>query len=446
MVSVTGYSLSFILLCLAGSIQMRWVPSGFVQTAEAGSCKIPTQSEHQKLTLADTSAGSKMSAFAHPALKKHDLLPAFATTRVAKKQSTPRPAPDGLKADFVAASTYRQTQPSQPARRAAISKRAHHTPPVIEAPERTVVARREGPKPRTVSKNRLFEPLRREHHSPPNRKAAAPATNTAQNRELPTQIKRRSRAEPAAVKPDQTAPSAKLSTASVPLPLEKPGHSAQLPAKIGTITLPIKVIEPASEQAVKTPPRSAATAGFAFGNATTRASSKSLRTATTAEKPPVFREKPVQTARRPANENHCLSLALYYEARNESTEARIGLEKVIISRVKSRQYPNTVCGVVYQNAHLRGQCAFSFACDGLHERPQNPIAWKKAQSLSSKILCGKNCSIKSIKTHHVQNDQDSAVRTATRSIGKRRQVTDRGMRTMGRDGVNGFSLGPTPLF
>ncbi len=425
---------------------MRWVPSGFVQTAEAGSCKIPTQSEHQKLTLADTSAGSKMSAFVHPALKKHDLLPAFATTRVAKKQSTPRPVPDGLKADFVAASTYRQTQPSQPVRRAAISKRPHHTPPVIKAPERTVVARREGPKPRTVSKNRLFEPLRREHHTPPSRKAAPPATNTAQNRELPTQIKRRSRVESAAVKPDQTAPAAKLSTVSVPLPLEKPGHSAQLPAKIGTITLPIKIIEPASEQAVKAQPRSSATAGFAFGRAATRASSNPLQSATTAEKPPVFRKKPVKTAHHPVNESHCLSLALYYEARNESTEARIGLAKVIISRVKSQQYPNTVCGVVYQNAHLRGQCAFSFACDGLHERPQDSIAWKKAQLLSTKTLCGKNCSENLRKTHLVQNVKFPAARTAVRGSRKRRQITDHGMKNMGRDGVNEFALGPAPLF
>lgn len=444
-VSVTGYSLSFILLCLAGSIQMRWVPSGFVQTAEAGSCTIPTRSDHQKLTFTDTSAGSKLSVFAHPALKKHDLLPAFATTRVAKQQSTPRPAPDGLKADHVAASTYRQIKTPVPARRAEIAKLPHHTPPVFETREHTVVARRESQKPRIVSNSRFSTPLAREHHTPPRLKAAASGTNTAQKQGKPASTERSSSATPVAA-PRQTTAAAALNTASVPLPLEKPGSPAQSPAKIGTITLPIKIIEPASEQAVKVQPRSSATAGFAFGRAATRASSKPLQNATSAEKPPVFRKKPVKTARRPVSESHCLSLALYYEARNESTEARIGLAKVIISRVKSRQYPNTVCGVVYQNAHLRGQCAFSFACDGLHERPQNLVAWKKAQLLSQRTLCGKRCSRQKLETPLVQNVKFPIARTAVRGSGKRRQITDHGMRNMGRDGVNEFDLRPAPLF
>ena len=167
MVSVTGYSLSFILLCLAGSIQMRWVPSGFIQTAEAGSCTKPTHSNHQKLTLTDSSPGAKMSVFVHPALRKHDLLPTFATTRVAKLQSTPRPAPDGRKADYVAASTFRQTKAPQPARRAVISNRAHHTPPVLKEPPHAVVARNETQKPSIVSKNKRTQTLEREHHTPP---------------------------------------------------------------------------------------------------------------------------------------------------------------------------------------------------------------------------------------------------------------------------------------
>ena len=60
----------------------------------------------------------------------------------------------------------------------------------------------------------------------------------------------------------------------------------------------------------------------------------------------------------------CLAQAIYHEARGEPEEGQWAVATVILNRVKSSRYPDTVCGVVYQNARHRNRCQFSFACDG----------------------------------------------------------------------------------
>lgn len=63
-------------------------------------------------------------------------------------------------------------------------------------------------------------------------------------------------------------------------------------------------------------------------------------------------------------ERGCLAQAVYHEARGEPESGQWAVAEVILNRVSSSRYPNTICGVVYQNAHLRNRCQFSFACDG----------------------------------------------------------------------------------
>ncbi|MCP5081168.1 MAG: hypothetical protein GY948_05675 [Alphaproteobacteria bacterium] len=89
---------------------------------------------------------------------------------------------------------------------------------------------------------------------------------------------------------------------------------------------------------------------------------------------------------------HCLALAIYYEARGESEDGQIAVSQVILNRVDSKRYPNTICGVVYQNAHWRNRCQFSFACDGKPERPRNAKNWASSKTLARQMLCGPECS------------------------------------------------------
>lgn len=106
------------------------------------------------------------------------------------------------------------------------------------------------------------------------------------------------------------------------------------------------------------------------------------------------RPRPRRTGqpRRLTKQARCLALAIYYEARGESEDGQIAVSQVILNRVDSKRYPNTICGVVFQNAHWRNRCQFSFACDGKPERPQELENWNSAKELAQQMLCGPECS------------------------------------------------------
>jgi spore germination cell wall hydrolase CwlJ-like protein len=59
----------------------------------------------------------------------------------------------------------------------------------------------------------------------------------------------------------------------------------------------------------------------------------------------------------------CLREAIYHEARGEDIVGQFAVAEVVLNRVDSRSYPDTVCGVVNQNRHRRNACQFSYACD-----------------------------------------------------------------------------------
>ena len=91
--------------------------------------------------------------------------------------------------------------------------------------------------------------------------------------------------------------------------------------------------------------------------------------------------------------SYCLAKAIYYEARGEPLAGRLAVGRVILNRVKSRFYPNSVCEVVYQNANWRNRCQFSFACDGKADHPGHLTAWGDAVDVAEQLLCrtGQNC-------------------------------------------------------
>jgi spore germination cell wall hydrolase CwlJ-like protein len=84
----------------------------------------------------------------------------------------------------------------------------------------------------------------------------------------------------------------------------------------------------------------------------------------------------------------CLADAIYFEARGESIRGQMAVAQVVINRVFSGYYPHNICGVVYQNAHRRLRCQFTFACDGLPERVNEPVAWERAKHIARDALDG----------------------------------------------------------
>ncbi len=84
----------------------------------------------------------------------------------------------------------------------------------------------------------------------------------------------------------------------------------------------------------------------------------------------------------------CLSTAIYFEARGEPYRGQVAVAQVILNRVKHKLYPNSICGVVYQNQQKRNACQFSFACDGIRDRVTEKKAWAEAEEISRKVTNG----------------------------------------------------------
>lgn len=90
-----------------------------------------------------------------------------------------------------------------------------------------------------------------------------------------------------------------------------------------------------------------------------------------------------------AREFRCMATAIYHEARGESIEGQIAVGQVIMTRVRSDYYPNTICGVVFQGQWNRNACQFSFACDGRTDAPKNGKLWDVAIDVAKKVISGK---------------------------------------------------------
>ena len=92
-----------------------------------------------------------------------------------------------------------------------------------------------------------------------------------------------------------------------------------------------------------------------------------------------------------AAQTRCLSLAIYHEARGEPAQGQNAVGRVILNRAASRFYPDTICGVVFQNAAWLNRCQFSFACDGKTDQAGNMPAWQAAVAMAERLLCRDAC-------------------------------------------------------
>ena len=87
-------------------------------------------------------------------------------------------------------------------------------------------------------------------------------------------------------------------------------------------------------------------------------------------------------------EERCLADAMYYEARGEGVEGEKAIAEVVFHRMKTRGYPHSVCGVVFERGAAGRGCQFSFTCDGQMDAPRRLAAWAQAKRLAARILGG----------------------------------------------------------
>lgn len=88
----------------------------------------------------------------------------------------------------------------------------------------------------------------------------------------------------------------------------------------------------------------------------------------------------------------CLARNIYFEARGEPEEGQQAVALVTINRVKNENYPDTICGVVYQaeldrrGNPIRNRCQFSWYCDGRPDVIRDRTAYEEATRIARDAL------------------------------------------------------------
>lgn len=112
----------------------------------------------------------------------------------------------------------------------------------------------------------------------------------------------------------------------------------------------------------------------------------------------------------------CLATAIYFESRGEPLQGQIGVAEVILNRVDSRQYPNSVCAVTNQGVGSGRACQFSYACDGRSDAMNSAAPRARAQKLATLMLDGMERSVTDGATHfHATHVRPSWSRAFTRT-------------------------------
>lgn len=76
----------------------------------------------------------------------------------------------------------------------------------------------------------------------------------------------------------------------------------------------------------------------------------------------------------------CLALALYHEARGEPHYGQLMVARVIVNRVQSKNFPDSICDVVMQPRQ------FSFVRDGKFPNPKDESSWHSSKVLAAEIV------------------------------------------------------------
>lgn len=94
---------------------------------------------------------------------------------------------------------------------------------------------------------------------------------------------------------------------------------------------------------------------------------------------------------RAKTEIECLAMNVYHEARSESLAGQYAVADVVLNRVESRLYPDSICGVVFQaktweGVPIRDKCQFSWYCDGKSDHPTEVDSWLRSITVAVNIL------------------------------------------------------------
>jgi spore germination cell wall hydrolase CwlJ-like protein len=89
----------------------------------------------------------------------------------------------------------------------------------------------------------------------------------------------------------------------------------------------------------------------------------------------------------PKSERRCLAEAVYFEGRNETFEGQIAIAQVVLNRVRSGKWPDTICAVIRQG---RGDnCQFPAVCKAGERPADSDTSWQRAAWIADDAAAGR---------------------------------------------------------
>ena len=93
----------------------------------------------------------------------------------------------------------------------------------------------------------------------------------------------------------------------------------------------------------------------------------------------------------------CMAQNIYMESRNESTAGLVAVGNVTMNRVRSPDFPNSICEVVFEGPHYeskvsgrhfpnKNRCQFSWYCDGERDIIKSKKRFWEIYALSERII------------------------------------------------------------
>jgi spore germination cell wall hydrolase CwlJ-like protein len=94
----------------------------------------------------------------------------------------------------------------------------------------------------------------------------------------------------------------------------------------------------------------------------------------------------------------CLAQNIYFESGNQPMVGKIAVSHVVLNRVESNLYPNTICEVIRQGETYinwkgievpkKDRCQFSWYCDGLSDEPVDSKTWIESILIARRVMDG----------------------------------------------------------
>lgn len=81
----------------------------------------------------------------------------------------------------------------------------------------------------------------------------------------------------------------------------------------------------------------------------------------------------------------CLARTVYWEAKGADAEDMAAVASVVLNRLVSEGFPDTICGLVKQGVESKA-CQFSWWCDGRPDQVEEPQRYGIAKEIARKAL------------------------------------------------------------